>query len=103
MVRGGSLFLVEIIQEVKESEQARAFHPHTSMPGTDDLMVNPTGISSSTCSVARLWEEVPMCGAREPRGEDFLCMCVCVCVYMCEGSGVAPQRRDFLGGALRYA
>lgn len=40
-----------------------------------------------------------MCGGREPRGEDFPCVGVCVC----KGSGMVPQGRDYLGGALRDA
>lgn len=91
--------MVEIIQEVKEREQERerTFHPHTSVPGTDDLMVNPTGTSSSACSAVRLWEEVPMCGVREPRGEDFPCVCVRACVHVCEGSAMRPVRWGFKG------
>ena len=65
----------------RASERKSTFHPHLSVPGAGDLMVNPTGTSSSACRVARLWQEVPMCSARKPRGEDFcVCVCVCVCV-----------------------
>lgn len=39
------------------------------MPGSADLMVNPAG--TIIHSMARLWEEAPMCIARKPRGEDL--------------------------------